>query len=208
MLRRGQTPPNLNCKAGLKHAKALDRLWNDTMTDGPQTHALRFCSRCGAPLNTRTVHGRVRPSCTACGFVVYLDPKVACGALITRGERVLLVRRRHNPGRGLWCLPCGFADADEPPAEAARREVLEECGLTVRVGALLGAYHYTDDPRGAGILLVYVAFVEAGEAHADDDADELGFFALDDLPPLSHHTHQRALHDWRRRRHEATYDRT
>jgi ADP-ribose pyrophosphatase YjhB (NUDIX family) len=128
--------------------------------------------------------------------VVYLDPKVACAALVERGGRVLLVRRRNEPGRGLWCLPCGFADADEPPEEATRREAREETGLTVEVGELLGAYHYTDDPRGAGILLVYGAQCDAGDPQAGDDADDVGFFAPEALPPISHHTHRRALATW------------
>lgn len=157
----------------------------------------RYCTRCATPLASTFIHGRVRPACPACGFVVYLDPKVACAALIARDNQVLLVRRRYQPGQGLWCLPCGFADADEPPERTVEREVAEECAVQVAVGSLLGAYHYLDDPRGAGILLVYQAQIAEGRPQAGDDADDVGFFALDDLPPLSHSTHQRALADWR-----------
>ncbi len=128
---------------------------------------------------------------------MYIDPKVACGVLLEHDGRVLLVRRRNEPGRGLWCLPCGFADADEPPDQAARREASEEAGLDVQIVTLLGAYHYTDDPRGAGILLVFRATCEQLHPFAGDDADAVGFFAFDQLPPLSHHTHRRALDDWR-----------
>lgn len=163
----------------------------------PQWQPLRFCSRCGAVLAERMANGRVRPACAACGFVVYINPKVACGALIVRDGRVLLVRRSHEPGRGLWCLPCGFADADEPPEQAVCREVLEETGLTARLSGLLGVYHYTDDPRGAGLLLVFQAECDdIGPLVAGDDADDLGFFAPNALPPISHHTHRRALADW------------
>jgi ADP-ribose pyrophosphatase YjhB (NUDIX family) len=141
--------------------------------------------------------GRMRPACPACGFVVYFDPKVACGTLIVQAGRVLLVRRHNEPGRGRWCLPCGFADADEPPEQAARREAREEAGIEITVDGLLGAYHYTDDPRGAGILLVFRAHCDDLAAlTAGDDADDLGFFAPDALPPISHHTHRRAIEDW------------
>jgi ADP-ribose pyrophosphatase YjhB (NUDIX family) len=165
-------------------------------TEADQSAAVRYCTRCAGVLVQREAFGRVRPVCPVCGAIVFVDPKVACAALVERDGRVLLVRRRNEPGRGLWCLPCGFADADEPPEEAARREAHEETGLLVRIEALLGAYHYTDDPRGAGILLVYRASCSAGEPRAGDDADDAGFFAADALPPLSHHTHQRALAAW------------
>jgi ADP-ribose pyrophosphatase YjhB (NUDIX family) len=167
----------------------------------PQWRPARFCSRCGAALGERAIGGRVRPACPACGFVVYADPKVACAALLEHAGQVLLVRRRKQPGRGLWCLPCGFADADEPPEQAACREALEETGLAVAIGELLGAYHYTDDPRGAGILLVYHArAADLGALAAGDDADDARFFALGALPPISHHTHRRALAEWEARR--------
>jgi 8-oxo-dGTP diphosphatase len=163
----------------------------------PQWQKLRFCSRCGAALGRRVANGRERPACPACGFVVYLDPKVACGVLIERAGRVLLVQRRYEPGRGLWCLPAGFEDADEPPEHAARREAHEETGLHVALDGLLGVYHYTDDPRGAGILLIYRAHVAPdAEPIAGDDALAAAFFAPDDLPPISYHTHRAALNDW------------
>jgi ADP-ribose pyrophosphatase YjhB (NUDIX family) len=163
----------------------------------PPPRRLRFCTRCGAELGQRLADGRVRPACPACGLVVYLDPKVACAVLVEREGRVLLVRRRFDPGRGLWCLPCGFEDADESPQQAARREAREETGLEVELGTLLGAYHYTDDPRGAGVLLVFLARCDPRAApQAGDDAEEAGFFSPADLPPISHHTHRAALDDW------------
>jgi ADP-ribose pyrophosphatase YjhB (NUDIX family) len=162
----------------------------------PQLNPLRFCSRCAGELETRAVFGALRPVCATCGFVVYMSPKVSCGVVLERDGRVLLVKRRNEPGRGLWCLPCGFAEADESPEAAAVREAFEETGLRVGIGPLLGAYHYTDDPRGAGIMLVYRVMHADGDVIAADDADDAGFFAPDALPPLSHHTHRRALQDY------------
>jgi ADP-ribose pyrophosphatase YjhB (NUDIX family) len=165
--------------------------------DDPQWRPLRYCSRCGAALSKRFAHGRERPACPACGFVVYIDSKIACGAIVEHAGQVLLVRRRHEPGRGLWCLPCGFAEADEPPDQAARREAHEEAGIEIEIDGLLGAYHYTDDPRGAGILLVFRAScADLTTATAGDDADAIGFFGPAALPAISHHTHQHAIQDW------------
>lgn len=166
------------------------------MSSDPQQRPLRFCSRCGGELAQQMAYGQLRPVCTQCGFIVFVAPKVACGALLAYAGRVLLVRRAKNPGRGLWCLPCGFAEADEAPELAAQREMREETGLEVQIGRLLGAYHYTDDPRGAGILLIYLAECDDPMPVAGDDADCVEFFERDALPPLSHHTHRRALEDW------------
>ena len=163
----------------------------------PQWRPLRYCSRCGAALSRRFAHGRERPACSACGFVVYIDSKIACASVVEQAGKVLLVRRRHEPGRGRWCLPCGFAEADEPPEQAARREAHEEAGLNIMINGLLGVYHYTDDPRGAGILLVFRAYcADPTAATAGDDADALGFFGPTELPPISHHAHQQAIQDW------------
>ena len=165
------------------------------MKTDPQWQPLRFCSRCGSELAEREVGGRLRPACSACGFIVYRDPKVACGVLIERDGQVLLVRRRNEPGRGLWCLPCGFEEADESPEQTARREAYEETGLDVALDGVLGIYHYTDDPRGAGILVIFRAHC-AGLPTPGDDADAAAFFAAGALPQISHHTHRRALEDW------------
>jgi ADP-ribose pyrophosphatase YjhB (NUDIX family) len=165
----------------------------------PRSTRFRFCACCGAALEPRDVNGRLRPVCGTCGFVLYLDPKVACGVLIAREGRVLLVRRRFEPGRGLWCLPCGFEDADESPEQAAIREAREETGLDITLAGLIGAYYYTDDPRGSGILLAFRAHCPPDAIpRAGDDADDVEFFAPDSLPPLSHHTHRAAIADWLR----------
>lgn len=171
------------------------------MSDIDDGQFVRFCSRCGGRLGVGVVGGRARPRCGVCGFVVYFDPKVACGVLVERAGCVLLVRRCHTVGHGLWCLPCGFEDADESPEQAACREAREEAGVEVVIDGVLGVYHYTDDPRGAGIFVVFRAHCCDGVVPvAGDDADAVGFFSLNELPPLSHHTHRRALDDWQRMR--------
>lgn len=67
-------------------------------------------------------------------------PVVACvGAVLLDGDgRLLLIRRGHDPHAGLWSLPGGRVEDGETPGQAVRREVLEETGLTVAVGAVVG----------------------------------------------------------------------
>ena len=72
--------------------------------------------------------------------------------------------------------------------EAAAREALEETGLTLRVGALLGVWdwQFGDETTGKqGIVLLFRGEIEAGVVHAADDMTELGWFDPDALPPLA-----------------------
>jgi len=61
------------------------------------------------------------------------------GAVIKDGQgRLLLIRRRNEPGAGLWSLPGGRIEPGETGDQAVAREVREETGLSVTVGRLLG----------------------------------------------------------------------
>src|SRR5687768_10313657 len=99
-------------------------------------HGFRFCPVCGAPLAARLLKAGEpeRLVCTGCGFVFYLDPKLAVGTII-RDERarVVLVKRAIEPGYGKWVFPGGYVDRGEEVPAAAVREAREETGLEVRL---------------------------------------------------------------------------
>ena len=102
--------------------------------------------------------------------------------------RVLLIRRKSDPFAGSWALPGGFVDENEPLLAAARRETLEETG--VEVGDLEQLYTAGDpgrDPRGWTVTVAYLVRVKPDELKpvAADDAAEVGWFPLDDLPSMA-----------------------
>ena len=68
----------------------------------------------------------------------YITPKIGTDAAIfnNKGE-VLLMERSDGSG---WCLPCGFVEPNETPAEGVVREVYEETGLEVKVKQLVGVF--------------------------------------------------------------------
>ena len=144
-----------------------------------------YCSRCGALVNHEERFGKVRPVCPQCGWIHFVDPKVAAAVLIEQEGRVLLVRRAGEPFQGYWTLPAGFINGGEDPAEAAARECLEETGLNVRVTRLLDIISGKEHPLGADFIIVYRAEIIDGELKPDDDADAAEWFERENLPQLA-----------------------
>ena len=73
--------------------------------------------------------------CTRCGFVFYLDPKIAVGTIIrAESGRLVLVRRAIEPGYGKWVFPGGYVDRGEPltqpPSVKRARSAVWTCGST------------------------------------------------------------------------------
>jgi 8-oxo-dGTP diphosphatase len=137
------------------------------------SHAYRFCPRCGGPLERRMLKATepVRPVCTRCGFVFYIDPKIAVGTIIqSQSGRIVLVRRAIEPGYGKWVFPGGYVDRGEPLTSAALREAREECGLDVRLDALVNIYSYAGR---APVIVVYAATATGGTLCVDDESLEV-----------------------------------
>ena len=147
------------------------------------TRVANYCAQCGKPLISRQHSGRMRPYCTDCKQPVYFDPKVAVVVFLAQQDRVLLIQRAVDPGKGKWALPAGFVDHDEAPEAAARRETLEETGLEVRIDRLLAVFPKRDHGL-ADIVIAYSATRVSGELCAGDDAADVGWFEPEALPPL------------------------
>jgi 8-oxo-dGTP diphosphatase len=153
----------------------------------------KFCPRCATPVHHEERFGKIRPVCPKCGWIHFVDPKVAAAVLVVQEGRVLLVRRVNEPFRGMWTLPAGFVNGGEDPAEAAQRECLEETGLNVRVTRVYDIVSGREHPRGADFVIVYQADVQGGDMKAEDDADAVEWFDKDHLPRLAFLATQKVL---------------
>ena len=99
--------------------------------------------------------------------------------------RLLLVKRGHEPGKGLWSIPGGRVEAGESDAAALVREVREETGLAVTPGRLIGSVRRAAGNGGVFEIRDYAAAVTGGALVPGDDADDAvwaGPAELDTLP--------------------------
>jgi ADP-ribose pyrophosphatase YjhB (NUDIX family) len=159
---------------------------------------LRFCSRCGARLVFGPVAGeeRDRLACPACGFVSYVNPRLVVTTLpVTDKGQVMLIRRGIEPGLGMWAQPGGFLEIDETVREAAIRETLEETGLRIEPGAIVGLY---SRGQAAVVVVAFEATIVSGTPAVTHEALETRPFAPEAIPwpEIAFETSLRALRDW------------
>lgn len=147
----------------------------------PPDYGLRFCPRCAGPLaGRREAAGEPAfPTCTACGFIYYYDPKLAAGVIPEIGGRIGLIRRGIEPGLGLWTFPAGYVNRGEKVEEAAVRETFEEACVGVSLERLVGVYSYTGRPV---VIVVYAGTVTSGAIACGAEALEAREFSTDEIP--------------------------
>lgn len=147
----------------------------------PSESGYRFCPRCAGSLEVRALRAGEpeRLVCRACGFVFFLDPKVATGAILSLDGGILLVQRGIEPSYGKWVFPGGYVDRGESLEAAAIREVKEESGLDVRLTGLVGVY---SSPGNPVILIAYAGEVTGGSMQVDEEGLDVRVFAPAEIP--------------------------
>lgn len=122
------------------------------------------------------------------GKLAKLTPSCAAVIFDATRQSVLLTRRSDN---GQWCLPGGAMDPGESAAECCAREVLEETGLAVRVGRLIGVYssphviiEYADGNRRQGLNLIFEAESIGGELCITDETTAVGYYSSEQMKSM------------------------
>jgi ADP-ribose pyrophosphatase YjhB (NUDIX family)/ubiquinone/menaquinone biosynthesis C-methylase UbiE len=157
-----------------------------------------FCAACGARLSERKIEGRRRALCAECGYIAYENPlPVAAAVVVNEAGEVLLVRRARHPMKGMWCLPCGFAEKDEQIEEAALRELREETHLVGSVGRLVDAVTARNYFYGNLVMITFEVEGIQGRPAPGDDAEAVAFFPLCKVPPLAFPCQEETLRKYR-----------
>ena len=109
--------------------------------------------------------------------------RIPCvGAIVRDGQgRLLLIQRGHDPEAGRWSLPGGRVEPGESDAQALAREMLEETGLIVTPGPLVGAVERPGTGDTVLDIRDYAATVTGGTLAAGDDAADARWVAPGDL---------------------------
>ncbi|CAN5475631.1 NUDIX domain-containing protein [soil metagenome] len=165
--------------------------------------SLNYCSRCGGELGLAPApdEERERLICAACGFIAYVNPRMVVTTLpVTDAGELVLLRRGIEPGYGAWAQPGGFLEIAETVRAGAIRETLEETGLVVEPGEIVGIY---SRPQAAIVVVAFEAHVVGGAYRLSQEALEIRAYRPESIPwdLIAFHTSTWAIRDWVRRDH-------
>ena len=162
--------------------------------------SFKYCPKCRTELALENYNHRRRRICPACGFVDFHNPVPAAGAVVVKDGKLLLVRRAENPYKDDWCIPAGYMEWEESPSHCAERELKEETGLEIKATSIFEVYSGTDDPRTNAVLILYFCEVTGGAPVAGDDAAELRYCSLSEIPKnIAFEAHRQAIRDLQER---------
>ena len=115
-------------------------------------------------------------------------PRVAVGAVVLHNNKVLLVLRGQNPGKGWWAIPGGSVELGESLQAAAEREIFEETGLRIKAGKVVYTFDRVQRDETGRVKYHYVIVDLLAEVlnpdhplRPADDVDDAGWFTLAEL---------------------------
>ncbi|RLD14910.1 hypothetical protein DRI50_04725 [candidate division KSB1 bacterium] len=117
-------------------------------------------------------------------------PRVGVGVVLLRGKNVLLVKRGHEPAKGEWSIPGGLIHLGEGAEDAAHRELMEECGIRADIKKVIDIFELIEQKDVSEIkyhfvVIEFLAHYIGGVVKAASDAEEAGWFSLQDIDGMS-----------------------
>lgn len=156
-----------------------------------------YCPKCGGSLKYKEQGERQRLTCSICSYILYENPVVGVAAVVVNDQRQILLGRRNGSYRGLWCIPCGYVEYDEDVCEAIIREFKEETNLDIRLKGVFSVQSNFHNPETHTVGIWFRAEVTGGVMTAQADLDQVGYFSLEDIPPLAFSTDAKVIEELR-----------
>lgn len=154
----------------------------------------QHCCYCGRVITKIEVDGKIRDYCESCKTVFYENPlPVASSIVVNENREILLVRRKNDPYRNMWCLPIGFAESDEEVSSAALRELKEEAGVDGEIVRLIDVDTVDNYFYGSLAIITYEVNMIGGMLRPGDDAEEALFSPIDAIPTLAWTSNEKAI---------------
>jgi len=151
------------------------------------------CSYCGGPLNQKVEGDISRDFCKKCNTYYYDNPLPVASNIVMKDREILLVKRKNDPFKGLWCLPMGFAESGESIETAALRELEEETSIHGKIVDLVDVESGYSKTYGDLLFLTFETEWTGGELLAGDDASAVKFFPFDIMPNMAFKSNVNAI---------------
>lgn len=153
-----------------------------------------FCSYCGQPVIQKESDKKLRLYCPSCNTYFYENPlPVASSIVVNEKREVLLVRRKNEPYKNMWCLPIGFAESGEEIGQAALRELKEEAGVSGEITRLIDVDTVNNYFYGNLAIVTYEVIITGGVINPGDDASDAKYFNIYNLPKLAWTSNEKAI---------------
>ena len=164
---------------------------------------LIYCSHCSNKNSFSKIEGEIRYHCPKCKTIHYQNPKPTATLICIKGDKILLVKRAFDPGKGEWSLPGGFIELGETPEEAAKRELKEETNLDGEAIKLIGSCSHFNSIFGDILLLgITMKINNWDNLIPGDDAQSAGFFKLKESPQMAFECHNKILSIYKKSLHK------
>jgi len=161
-----------------------------------------YCPYCNERITIKDEAGIPREYCISCDQYFYNNPLPVVSTIVAQNRDILLVKRRNDPYKGEWCLPMGFAESGESAEEAALRELVEETGLYGDIIDFILVDTGESDVYGDLLFLTFEVEPTGGKLEAGDDAIEVKYFPLNEIPELAFQSNANAIEKYIRGKEE------
>lgn len=142
-----------------------------------------FCPICGEPLQKSIIDDQPRSTCPDCSYIDWGNFSLGVGGVLWHNDKVLLVQRGYNPGKGIWTIPGGYVDHGESIGDAIVREIQEETGIEAEPLSIIALRDRPSEKHDTYIIFL-MRFLGGNLQAQPKEVSDLGFFTLEECHTL------------------------